>query len=360
MNLRDVLTASAATVALLGASGAQAEGTYLSLFGGLSTFDDEVNMQTSVFNPGITIPGHYNGTAVLAASTPITFALTTPIVTTRTIGYLKTLVGVRYDSTQIYHSSYWNLEDDFDNGFVVGAALGTSFSDGFRGELELSYRASDVDSGGRVSRRINGTIRQNIYFPTVTADVYRYLIFNTFLTTFVPYTGTFASGLPVSSGSASLTLKVATGVNIGSINGPTIYLPNASTAQGTFTSSGEVQVWSLMANVWYDFDFMGMNPEGITTFVGGGIGVADLSLELDATMGTYFGGTRGYSIDDSSMGFAYQMGAGIGFELGEGMMLSAQYRWFGTSDVDVGNTDMRVESHNAIISLSVPLGNLMP
>ncbi len=357
MNLRNTLATSAAAIALTAAGTAQAEGTYLSVFGGLSTFDDELNLQTSTFNPGIVIPMHYVGTALLG-KTALTTKITTPISTTWNVGF-KTIVGARSQSTAIYHSSYFSIEDDFDSGFVVGAALGTSLSEGWRGELELAYRAADVSGGTTGSRRINGTIVQNIYFPSVTVGVNLYAVLNTASTSVTFFKGSSAINGPITSATKTTTIKVST-IPLGPTNGPTVYLPNASTTQVAVASGGDVAVWSLMANIWYDFDFMGLNPDGVQTFVGGGVGIADLDLEYNATAGTYFGGTLGYSIDDSAMGFAYQLGAGIGFELGDGMMLSAQYRWFGTSDIDVGGNDIRVESHNAIISLSVPLGNIIP
>ena len=107
-----------------------------------------------------------------------------------------------------------------------------------------------------------------------------------------------------------------------------------------------------MANLWYDFD-LGNN---FFTTIGGGLGAANLNLEYNAAMPTYFGGTALYSLDDSGWGFAYQLGAGLGYDLGGGMTLSAQYRYFATTDIDVGQTDLAVQSHNVIVGLNIPLG----
>jgi len=354
MNLRNTLATSAAAAALLAGSTAQAGDYYVSLFGGLSTFDDEIPFALSTYNSGITIPRHYVGRSTIKAS-DIYFTLKTPTssstLTKRTIGYFS-IKANRSDSTMIHHQSYFSLEDDFDSGFVVGAAFGAEIAEGWRTELELAYRGADVSSGGVVNRRFNGTITQNVYFPTATNYIYRYF----YTASSVPQLYT-AGSLPVGTVTGTGTLLALTS-SVGPINGPTIQLPNAGSTAGNFSSSGDAQVWSLMANLWYDFNFMGLNPEGFHTFVGGGIGVANIDLEYEASAGTYFGGTIGYSLDDSAMGFAYQIGGGVGFELGGGMMLSAQYRWFGTSDVDLGNTDLRVESHNALIGLQIPLGNL--
>ncbi len=367
MNLRTTLATSAAAAALMaGSAGAQAGDYYVSLFGGLSTFDDEIPFMQSTYNPGITIARHpvlnptqTDGRFTIVPYTNLYFTLyvgsNSSILVTqdRHIGYYSVRAD-RSDSTMIHQQSYFQWEDDFDTGFVVGAAFGAEIADGWRSELELAYRQADVSGGGAFHRRINGAITQNVYFPTATA--YPHVFFRiTGSATPTPYT---TGGLPVSYSSKVGTLTAPPQTGVGPINGPTIVLPNAGTTVGNFSSSGDAQVWSLMANLWYDFDFMGLNPEGFHTFVGGGLGVAQLSLDYEASGGTYFGGTIGYALDDSAMGFAYQLGGGIGMELGGGMMLSAQYRWFGTSDVDLGNTDMRVESHNAIIGLQIPLGNL--
>jgi len=393
MNLRNTLTASAAAVALMAGSSAQAGDYYFSLFGGISTFDDEIEFQQSQSN-SLNLGSHYVSRVTLAGGPLPAFTLKTvvptltfiytytgytgpyssiavgtltptvtfvPFSTTRNVGNYK-IVGSRFDATSLAHNSNFNWQDDFGTGFVVGAAFGAEITEGWRAELELAYRKADVDSGGRYAGDINGKIYQNISFPYATNYVYRaYNYFNGGLYTVTgAFTNTFVTitGLPVSTGTASTSVLAAVIPGYGPIPYASLTFPNAATFGGNFSSDGEAQVWSLMANLWYDFDFMGLNPDGINTFFGGGVGVAQLDLEYNASMGTYFGGTIGYGLDDSGIGFAYQLGAGIGFDMGNGMMLSAQYRWFGTSDIDLGATDMRVESHNALIGLQIPLGNL--
>jgi opacity protein-like surface antigen len=107
-----------------------------------------------------------------------------------------------------------------------------------------------------------------------------------------------------------------------------------------------------MANLWYDYD-LGNNFSAI---FGGGLGAAHLNVEYNAALPTYFGSTAQYRVDDGGWGFAYQVGAGLGYDLGGGMMLSAQYRYFATSDIDVGRTDLSVTSHNFLVGLNIPLG----
>jgi len=396
MNLRNTLTASAAAVALMAGSSAQAGDYYFSLFGGISTFDDEIELQQSQSNSvflgtipdtskvGITIKGGAVGTpydpfsftttlnylkGFTGAYSSIPIITQTPFTTSRNLGLgyvVRANVANAYNQVQ---NSYFNWEDDFDSGFVVGAALGQEFADGWRGELEIAYRAVDISGGGKFNRRINGHLYQSVLFTN--ANNYLYAAYNAgnggFYTTAGFATGkivvgpsltlaTKLSGLPVSTVTAT-AFKQAEKTALGTIPYLALKFPNAGSTTGNFSSDGEAQVWSLMANLWYDFDFMGLNPDGVNTFFGGGVGVAQLDLEYNASMGTYFGGTIGYGLDDGGMGFAYQLGAGIGFDMGNGMLLSAQYRWFGTSDIDLGSTDMRVESHNALVGLQIPLGN---
>jgi len=389
MNLRNTLTTSVAAIALMAGSSAQAGDYYFSVFGGISTFDDEIPFEASTSNSAflgsayvsrVTLAGgpippfsfsttllYLTGFTTPTGTVPLFSAV--PFSTVRNLGYYK-VIGSRFDAFSQVQDSDFRWEDDFDSGFVIGAALGQDFGSNWRGELELAYRRADVSGGGNFSRRIDGTLYQEISFPYATNYIYvGYNAGNGGLYTtggfasgtnlaVGPYTiGGTLTGLPVSTGSATTFVKAATIPGYGPIPYKTIAFPVNGTTAGNFSSDGDVQVWSLMANLWYDFDFMGLNPDGVRTFFGGGVGVAQLDLEYNASMGTYFGGTIGYGLDDSGMGFAYQLGAGIGFDMGNGMMLSAQYRWFGTSDIDVGATDLRVESHNALIGLSVPFGN---
>jgi len=331
MNLRNTLATSAAAAALMaGATAAHAGDYYVSLFGGLSTFDDEIPFAQSTYNSGFQKSG-----------TPFSGIIGGGPVGTYTVHYTRLAL---HTTSYLFGTSKFQWEDDFDSGWVVGAAFGAQLSSGFSAELELAYRAADVSGGARIVNDFDG---RNGYSGTGTLYIYDYNFIAGSVTNVhysgIPFTGTFPPYPTYTSGNYF----------------PFDYnLPLNSTVVGNASTDGDANVWSLMANLWYDFNFMGLNPEGFHTFVGGGIGVAQIDLEYNASANTLLGGTIGYSLDDSAMGFAYQLGGGVGFDLGGGMMLSAQYRWFGTSDVDLGNTDLRVESHNAMIGLQIPLGNL--
>ncbi len=362
MKLRTSLATTTAAIALSAASTAQAGDAYLSFFGGIATFDDEIKFETSQFNPGFSGSAFGFATAIAKKTVCTTVGklttggynhVTTSGTTTGgggcptatpAIGF-NVIVGHFYFGSAKYGTSGFTWENDFDNGYVIGGAFGTEFWDGFRGELELAYRHADVDNGARITTEFDG---RNIKTGHVmgTLNAYRY-----------------------TSGTPGITV-IAGNVPIGPVSIPqsgtnpafpfTFDLPTNTTRVGTASTHGEVDVWSFMANVWVDIDPFGINPDGVTTFIGGGIGIANADLSYKADFGTLLGGSMSYILDDNESAIAYQLGAGIGFDLGGGIALSAQYRWFGTDDIELGNTDYRVESHNLMVGLNVPMNMLLP
>lgn len=127
-----------------------------------------------------------------------------------------------------------------------------------------------------------------------------------------------------------------------------------STITGTATTDGDITAFSLMANVWYDYQ-LGEGP--VSLILGGGLGAAKLDFDYSAriSVSSITTSTRGTADD---WVFAWQAGAGLGFDLGNGMMLSAQYRYFSTGDADIGGgQDASVNAHEALIGLNIPLGN---
>lgn len=78
----------------------------------------------------------------------------------------------------------------------------------------------------------------------------------------------------------------------------------------------EASAAAYMANLYYDFDIQ----DRWSGFVGGGVGVALLSLEGN--------GLR----DDDDTVFAYQIRAGLGYELTPKLTATLGYRFFDTED----------------------------
>ena len=90
---------------------------------------------------------------------------------------------------------------------------------------------------------------------------------------------------------------------------------------GSFAADGDVWALGFMGNVWYDF----RTRSPWKPFVGGGLGVARISINDASILGISFA-------DDEDWVFAYQVGAGIGYEVTPGTIVSLGYRFFGTAD----------------------------
>ena len=86
--------------------------------------------------------------------------------------------------------------------------------------------------------------------------------------------------------------------------------------------NGDVTIQTLMANVW-----LGTKLGAVKPYIGGGIGYGwvDGNLKVTNGAGNQLGG------DDS--GFAYQLGAGLGFQLTNNLDLDLGYRWKKVNDI---------------------------
>lgn len=84
---------------------------------------------------------------------------------------------------------------------------------------------------------------------------------------------------------------------------------------------GDVTSLAFMVNGFYDFDI----GSPFTPYVGGGVGVASVSLNDVGAVGIVLA-------DDDDVVFAYQLGFGVGYELSPTLTLTADYRYFATAD----------------------------
>jgi opacity protein-like surface antigen len=84
---------------------------------------------------------------------------------------------------------------------------------------------------------------------------------------------------------------------------------------------GTVSALSFMVNGYYDFH-SGNSPW--VPYLGGGIGVANVDADI-SVIGLQF-------VDDSATVFAYQLMAGLGFNINPTTTLTMGYRYFGTTD----------------------------
>jgi len=176
---------------------------------------------------------------------------------------------------------------DKDTGYVFGGAVGYQWDNGVILELEAAYRRNKLDISG-----IGNAFGHSTNSTGATSD--------------------FTGASPVTTNSQI------------TIDG----------------DSGHVSAVSLLANVWYEFN---LANEQWKPYIGGGIGIAWLDMHGLANTGrtTSFTGTTktktstgnlGFHGTDS--GFAWQLGAGIGYEFAPGKQITLDYRWFNVTDLD--------------------------
>ena len=227
----------------------------------------------------------------------------------RTDGAFTTTFGIAYR-----HFTYdfgFDLTAETDMGFVLGAAYGWDWVPAWRTELELAYREHQVEGNAR------GTSYYRVYAS-----------------------GSKVTSLVHLTGSTKVPMKSYTA---GTIVGP-------ATKAVTEPVDGSTSFFSVMGNVWYDFNIAG----DWETFIGGGIGFAQANVN-DFEIRS---GTKSFDIvDGSAWVVAYQFGVGAGYNLDNGMRLSAQYRYFGTEEADIDGVELRGEANEFLFGISFPLGN---
>ncbi len=125
----------------------------------------------------------------------------------------------------------------------------------------------------------------------------------------------------------------------------------ASALGGTagLDTEGRVRVWSAMAKALLDFG----DDDGLSGFVGGGVGLANVRYKLDVNEVSLNG--QGIGGTDSDRSFAWQAIAGIRTALSPNIDLGLKYRYFNVRklDFDGGVSDLegRFRSHSLLASL---------
>ena len=188
-----------------------------------------------------------------------------------------------------------NAKAGLDAGFVVKGTAGYALTNGLRVEGEIGYRKNNLDdmnvkspgslvelAAPEVAARVNDLTGRSVY-PNPATTTYNDLPSDL---------QTLAQGL----------------------------------ATSTQSLSGDISVLTFMGNVSYDFDLgLGWKP-----YVGGGLGVASISLESKST-------ASGRTLaDDKDTAFAYQAGGGVGYEFAtsadHAITVSLDWRYFRTAD----------------------------
>ncbi len=114
--------------------------------------------------------------------------------------------------------------------------------------------------------------------------------------------------------------------------------------------TGNVHIWSGMANAYWDF----RTGTPFVPYIGIGVGVAHVSLDNF--------GVRGTVIANSSDNvFAYQPMVGVRYHITDALAIGAEYRYFATVDPTFKDTSGvkfhgRIESHNVLANLSYFFG----
>ena len=116
---------------------------------------------------------------------------------------------------------------------------------------------------------------------------------------------------------------------------------NATLSGRTSNVSGDVSTFSGLANAWVDY-----RVGRITPYVGGGIGLANVSANGISALGVE-------AVDDSDTVFAYQLGTGVAYNLTEQFALTLDYSYFATSDPELtdeagGDFEAEVASHSVM------------
>ncbi len=93
------------------------------------------------------------------------------------------------------------------------------------------------------------------------------------------------------------------------------------------SASGDVQNLGLMLNAFYDIHTAHL----VRPYIGGGFGASRMSAE-----GIRSGGETRF--DDSDTAFAYQVMAGVEYEMARNASIRAGYRFFGTQSVSWDDT----------------------
>jgi len=336
MKLKTILIGSAAASAMAFAAPAGAE-TYLSVFGGWNSLDgDDLGF------------GPFSYTGLFSSDTDATTIYFVGAIfgTSSWTGYFSvtssgTLKTTRY--TNAYGSTYAAgfSEDEFDSGFVVGGAFGFDFANGLRSEIEIAWRKNDMGE----DHAITGTQNQRSYAKRTDSWVGYIKRFTT--------GGSFVSGGSYTTGNPFIAVS-------------TSHTSASTPLAVTATASGDVSSFALMANVWYDFDLGESSP--IIPFVGVGLGAVNLSVDysgaaaLPPNAGSVIGAsgtiqnTIAFATDTEEWTWGWQVGAGLAYEFGDGMRLSAQYRYFSTGDITVAGQDFGVNSQEGLIGLHIPFG----
>lgn len=110
----------------------------------------------------------------------------------------------------------------------------------------------------------------------------------------------------------------------------------------SLSMDGDTSVIAFMVNAYYDF----ANSGPVTPFISVGAGFAQWELNDFTVTGSSL-----TPISDDETVFAWQVGAGVAYELNKSTSLDLKYRYFATSDPEIQTANFECSSHNIYVGV---------
>jgi len=106
-------------------------------------------------------------------------------------------------------------------------------------------------------------------------------------------------------------------------------------------TGGYTQSFAWMGNVWLNWL---IGDSGFAPYIGGGAGAVHVDIN-DARIGTV--NVR----RESDLQFGWQVGGGLGYQLDEHFVLSLDYRFLVTDDINIQGFEVEYQSHSAMLGI---------
>jgi opacity protein-like surface antigen len=197
--------------------------------------------------------------------------------------------------------------------------------------------------------------------PVIVADTGWYLsvfggaVWDSFLTAEDDDVDTDTDDVEIGTGTG-WTLGVAVGAHVfDNIRGELELAHSSrdvtSATEGAITIDpldGSVSTTTLMGNLWVDLD----TGSGFTPYIGGGLGIGYIAAESPGDGGEVT------PLDADGIGLAYQVGAGVQFEVANNVALDLGYRFKGVSaDISgTGTEDVPAHIGSHVLQVGVKVG----